>query len=101
MTHTDIPPHLMNEHYDDRYFDVVSALDEARQIFFENNSLSERLAAHTDADQPFLIGETGFGAGRNVVAILSYLASLEQLPSLIVYHSVELDRKSTRLNSSH
>ena len=104
MTHTDIPPHLMNEHYDDRYFDVVSALDEARQIFFENNSLPERLASHATANRPFHIGETGFGAGRNVVALLAYLSEREQVPPLIVYNTVELhpmdpDRMSAILDA--
>ena len=29
-----IPPYLVNEHYDDRYFDVVNAIEEAKHVFF-------------------------------------------------------------------
>jgi hypothetical protein len=34
-----IPPCLVNEHYDDRYFDVVNAIDEAKHIFFRAAAL--------------------------------------------------------------
>ncbi len=85
-----IPPHLMNEHYDDRYFDVVNALDEAQQIFFRHNQLETRLSQHRNLDKPFLIGETGFGAGRVVVSLMDFVARQELGPVNIHYHSVEL-----------
>lgn len=108
MTHTDIPAHLMNEHYDDRYFDVINAMDESRQIFFEYNQLRERLAARHPSAQPFGIGETGFGAGRNVVTLMEYLTELQTsdqtIPAVLAYHSVELhplspDRMSAILDA--
>lgn len=87
--HRAIPAHLLNEHYDDRYFDIVSALDESQHIFFDNSRLAERLSGWP-SELPFSIGETGFGAGRNVIALLEYLARLPRVPGTIRYHSVEL-----------
>ena len=87
--HREIPAHLLNEHYGDRYFDIISALDEAQQIFFDNSLLPARLATLTPTT-PFSIGETGFGAGRNVIALMEYLKRLPRMPTTIRYHSVEL-----------
>ncbi len=61
----DIPSYLLNEHFDDRYFDVVNALDEAQQIYFDNNHILERMARKSVEDEPFFVGETGFGADSN------------------------------------
>ena len=85
-----IPPNLINERFDDRYFDVVSALDEAQQIHFENNHLLQRVAAATAASAPLVIGETGFGVGRIVVALLEYLKHSGRKDVIIEYNSVEL-----------
>lgn len=85
-----IPSYLVNEQFDDRYFDVVNALDEAQQIYFRNNSLIERIVMAKEAGSPFVIGETGFGAGRIVVSLMEFLkeSGLEDIP--IEYNSVEL-----------
>jgi tRNA U34 5-methylaminomethyl-2-thiouridine-forming methyltransferase MnmC len=88
--HMTAPAHLINEHYQDRYFDVVSALDESQQMFFDNNRLPERLGAHASDHTPLRIGETGFGAGRNVISLMEYLDRFQTLPPRIAYHSVEL-----------
>lgn len=85
-----IPSHLVNEHFDDRYFDVVNALDEAQQIYFANNDLIERIAMATKSETPFIIGETGFGAGRVVVAIMEYMKRSDLKNVSIEYNSVEL-----------
>lgn len=65
------PAHLINEHYQDRYFDVVNAVAEAHHVYFEGchilDHLAQRHALH--------IGETGFGAGR---VLLSFLCSLSE-----------------------
>lgn len=90
-----IPPHLVNERFDDRYFDVVNAIDEAQQIYFENNQLLQRLTAATAESAPLVIGETGFGAGRIVVALLEYLKRSGQKDAVIEYNSVELYPIST------
>ncbi|HEX2945654.1 MAG TPA: tRNA (5-methylaminomethyl-2-thiouridine)(34)-methyltransferase MnmD [Clostridia bacterium] len=85
-----IPPYLVNEQFDDRYFDVVNALDEAQQIYFRNNNLIERLNAAKEAGSPFVIGETGFGAGRVVVSLMEFLKESGLKDILIEYNSVEL-----------
>jgi tRNA 5-methylaminomethyl-2-thiouridine biosynthesis bifunctional protein len=85
-----IPAHLVNEHFDDRYFDVVNALDEAQQIYFRHNNLIERIAAGMDSDEPFVIGETGFGAGRLVVSLVEFLEKSELKHIAIEYNTVEL-----------
>ncbi len=85
-----IPTILLNEHFDDRYFDVVNAIDEAQKIYFDYNQLTSRLLEKRCEDAVFLIGETGFGAGRILVALLEYI-KLNNLKNIsIEYNSVEL-----------
>lgn len=85
-----IPSNLVNEHFDDRYFDVVNALDEAQQIYFRNNNLTERIKAAAEAGTPFVIGETGFGAGRVVISLMEFLDESCLKNTTIEYNSVEL-----------
>ncbi len=85
-----IPPYLVNERFDDRYFDVVNALDEAQQIYFRNNNLIERLVLAKEAGSPLVIGETGFGAGRVVVSLMEFLYKSGLKDISIEYNSVEL-----------
>jgi tRNA 5-methylaminomethyl-2-thiouridine biosynthesis bifunctional protein len=84
-----IPVNLMNEHYDDRYFDVVNAIEEARHIFFEGNNLKDRLLSVKEQGV-FRIGETGFGIGRMLVALSHYLEKSALFNVNIQYYSVEL-----------
>ena len=85
-----IPSNLVNEHFDDRYFDVVSALDEAQQIYFRNNNLIERIRMGLQSETPFIIGETGFGAGRVVVALMEFIRKSGMQNVSIEYNTVEL-----------
>lgn len=85
-----IPSYLVNEQFDDRYFDVISALDEAQQIYFRNNNLIERITMGLESKTPFIIGETGFGAGRVVIALLEFLRKSELKDIYVQYNSVEL-----------
>jgi tRNA 5-methylaminomethyl-2-thiouridine biosynthesis bifunctional protein len=85
-----IPSYLVNEQFDDRYFDVVSALDEAQQIYFTNNNLIERITKGIDSKTPFIIGETGFGAGRVVVSLMEFMEKSSLKNVYIEYNSVEL-----------
>lgn len=85
-----IPSNLVNEKFDDRYFDVISALDEAQQIFFKYNNLFERITLGLESKTPFIIGETGFGAGRVVISLMEYLEKNSLKNALIEYNSVEL-----------
>jgi len=86
----EIPPCLVNEQYDDRYFDVVNAIEEAKQIFFQGNRLVETLSAMGPGEKEIRIGETGFGAGRNLVALMDFLEQNNIRDLSITYSSVEL-----------
>lgn len=79
----------MNEHFDDRYFDVFDAIEEARHIYFNGSNLIERLSSICLGNS-FTIGETGFGAGRILVALIDFLdnSGIEKIN--IIYNSVEL-----------
>lgn len=90
-----IPSYLVNEKFDDRYFDVVNALDEAQQIYFRNNNIIERISMRASTGSPFIIGETGFGAGRVVVSLMEFLEKSELKNITIEYYSVELYPMST------
>lgn len=85
-----IPAYLVNEQFDDRYFDVVNALDEAQQIYFRNNNLLERITAGIVSGTPFIIGETGFGAGRVVISLMEFLEKSGLKNISLEYNSVEL-----------
>ena len=85
-----IPPYLVNEHYDDRYFDVVNAIEEAKHIFFRGTGLMEKLSATVPERKEFRIGETGFGAGRLLIALMDFLDDCGITDIAITYNSVEL-----------
>ncbi len=84
------PEYLLNEKFDDIYFDEVDAIDEAQQIYLINNSIIERISKRAENDMPFIIGETGFGAGRLVVSLMQYLDKSSLKNVYIEYNSVEL-----------
>jgi len=81
-----IPSILVNEHYEDRYFDVVNAIHEAKQVFFKGAQILEKLAVQ----DTLIIGETGFGSGRMLLAFLDYLKDNAIANKQIVWNSVEL-----------
>jgi len=85
-----IPAYLVNEHYDDRYFDVVNAIEEAKQIFFHGSGLLDIFSAMGPGRKEFRIGETGFGAGRILIALMDLLDNSNITDLSITYNSVEL-----------
>ena len=85
-----IPPLLVNEHYDDRYFDVVNAIEEAKHIFFQGSGIMDVFSAAGPGRKEFRIGETGFGAGRIVVSLMDFLENCGITDLSITYNSVEL-----------
>ncbi len=87
-----IPSILVNEHYDDRYFDVVNAIHEAKQVFFRGAKILEKLAVQDE----LIIGETGFGSGRMLLAFLDYLKENAIENKRIIWNSVELHPLSTK-----
>ncbi|MBI5666209.1 MAG: tRNA (5-methylaminomethyl-2-thiouridine)(34)-methyltransferase MnmD [Nitrospirae bacterium] len=85
-----IPPYLVNEHYDDRYFDVVNAIEEAKHIYFRGAGIIDALSAAGAGRKEFRIGETGFGAGRLLIAFMDFLDNCGITDLVITYNSVEL-----------
>jgi tRNA U34 5-methylaminomethyl-2-thiouridine-forming methyltransferase MnmC len=85
-----VPPYLVNEHYDDRYFDVVNAIEEAKHIFFQGTGIMDALSAAGPGRKEFRIGETGFGAGRLLIALMDFLDNCGLTDIVITYNSVEL-----------
>jgi tRNA U34 5-methylaminomethyl-2-thiouridine-forming methyltransferase MnmC len=83
-----IPPYLLNEHYDDRYFDVVNAIEEAKHIYFRGCTITDVPAGQRRKE--FRIGETGFGAGRLLIALMDFLEKSAVTGVDITYNSVEL-----------
>lgn len=79
-----IPEYLINEHYNDRFFDVVDAIAEAQYIHIQACGILK-----TKSSQ-FVIGETGFGAGRVLLALLDALNGMAASNLEISYYSVEL-----------
>jgi tRNA U34 5-methylaminomethyl-2-thiouridine-forming methyltransferase MnmC len=85
-----VPPYLLNAHYDDRYFDVVNAIEEAKHIFFQGAGILDILSASGSGRKEFRIGETGFGAGRLLIALMDFLDNSGITDLAITYNSVEL-----------
>jgi len=85
-----IPPHLLNEHYNDRYFDVVDAFQEAKHIHLTGSRITERVKAFAKNGEIFRIGETGFGPGRVFIALMDELESCADLNFKVQYNTVEL-----------
>ncbi len=95
-----IPSHLLNEQYDDRYFDVVNAIEEAKHIFFRGTGIMDILSAAGQGRKEFRIGETGFGAGRLLIALMDFLDKSGITNRAISYNSVELQPiTSSRMES--
>ncbi len=57
---------LRSRRFGDIYFAPDDGLAETRHVFIEGSALSDRFGA--SPDQPFVIGELGFGTGLNLLA---------------------------------
>jgi tRNA 5-methylaminomethyl-2-thiouridine biosynthesis bifunctional protein len=86
----DIPKYLINEHFNDRYFDIINAIEEANYIHFEGNHIIKRLSEKPDIGKILSIGELGFGTGRNVIALTALLNKCGIKNISINFYSVEL-----------
>lgn len=85
-----IPSLLLNSHYNDRYFDVVNAVYESKQVFFKGTELLEKIQNSNTVPKQIIIGETGFGPGRNLISLIDYLNESEFKNVEIHYNTVEL-----------
>lgn len=78
----------LSQQFDDYYFSKVNGLEETQYIYLEHNRLPERFAA-LDAEQSFVIGETGFGTGLNFLASWALWRKLAHQESQLHFISVE------------
>lgn len=64
--------HPFSTRYNDVYFSRTSGLDESEHVFIHGNNLPERWQQLDLTESTFVIGETGFGSGRNFLLAWSY-----------------------------
>lgn len=65
---------------------MIDAFEESKHIYIEGTNLLERLYKQ----KKLTIGETGFGAGRNLLVLLKILSETKLKEKEIIYNSVEL-----------
>ncbi|WP_163558030.1 bifunctional tRNA (5-methylaminomethyl-2-thiouridine)(34)-methyltransferase MnmD/FAD-dependent 5-carboxymethylaminomethyl-2-thiouridine(34) oxidoreductase MnmC [Halomonas sp. NO4] len=80
-------PHSMQ--FDDVYFSAQDGRAETEHVFIDGNRLGERFAAWTAA-RPFVIGETGFGTGLNMLCAWARFDA--QAPRAARLHLVSVER---------
>lgn len=84
-------PELNNPHFNDCYFSYDEGVEEALYVFIDGNGLPGEFSQSV----PVAIGETGFGTGLNLMALLSVISS-DKRPESVHFISVEkfpLDKK--------
>ncbi|MCM2130018.1 bifunctional tRNA (5-methylaminomethyl-2-thiouridine)(34)-methyltransferase MnmD/FAD-dependent 5-carboxymethylaminomethyl-2-thiouridine(34) oxidoreductase MnmC [Larsenimonas rhizosphaerae] len=74
--------------YGDVYFSREDGLEETRHVFIHHNHLPERLA-DWDESRPFVIGETGFGSGLNMLCACACFEQYAQPTARLHLVSVE------------
>lgn len=74
--------------FDDFYFSTDNGLEESRYVFQEANQLPERFQ-NGQLEQPFIIGETGFGTGLNFISTWQSWLELEQPKRPLHFFSIE------------
>jgi tRNA 5-methylaminomethyl-2-thiouridine biosynthesis bifunctional protein len=79
-------PELNNEHFEDCYFSYDDGLSEALYVFIDGNGLPSRIKPN----RPFVVGETGFGTGLNLLALLHALRKENIVDFKLYFFSVEL-----------
>lgn len=81
--------------YNDPYFSRQDGMAESRYVFLEGNRLAERFR-DMQADQYFVIGETGFGTGLN--CLLAAQQFLEVAPAGARLHLVSVEKHPLNRN---
>ncbi|GHB20779.1 FAD-dependent 5-carboxymethylaminomethyl-2-thiouridine(34) oxidoreductase MnmC [Salinicola rhizosphaerae] len=76
-------------HYDDVYFSRQDGLEETHFVFLEHNALASRLADWS-RERAFVIGETGFGTGLNMLC--AWACFDENAPSAARLHLVSTEK---------
>jgi tRNA 5-methylaminomethyl-2-thiouridine biosynthesis bifunctional protein len=85
-----IPDLLLNPRFNDRYFDVVDAVYEAKRIHIGNARIVERIKERTKEGKKVIIGETGFGVGRLLIALMASLDEAGVRGARVDYCTVEM-----------
>jgi len=75
--------------YDDSYFMPGRGVEESRTVFIEASDLPRRFAALPD-DGLFVLGETGFGTGLNVLLVAEYFERHAPPTARLHVYSAEL-----------
>ncbi len=78
-------PEMNNDYYDDCYFSYDDGLEEALYVFVDGNGFPERMREK----KTLTVGETGFGTGLNLLALLKSLKEDKVSSFSIDYYSVE------------
>ncbi|MGQ4276315.1 bifunctional tRNA (5-methylaminomethyl-2-thiouridine)(34)-methyltransferase MnmD/FAD-dependent 5-carboxymethylaminomethyl-2-thiouridine(34) oxidoreductase MnmC [Pseudidiomarina sp. E22-M8] len=74
--------------FDDIYFNNENGLAETNYVFLKHNDLTTRWQTHRD--RPFVIAESGFGTGLNLLACWQLL--LEQAPTDLRLHFISFEK---------
>ncbi len=77
-----------NPHYNDCYFSSQSGLEESLYVFIEGNCIPEGLKTRNQ----LIIGETGFGTGLNLLALIKSVLDFQSAKTDITidFYTVEL-----------
>ncbi|RUO30488.1 FAD-dependent 5-carboxymethylaminomethyl-2-thiouridine(34) oxidoreductase MnmC [Aliidiomarina sanyensis] len=82
-----------SEGFGDIYFTRAQGIAESRYVFLSGNQLASRFRHH-QSTQPFVIAETGFGTGLNV--LLASALFLQEAPADALLHFVSVERYPLR-----
>jgi len=85
----------LSTQFDDVYFSAHDGRAETEHVFLGGNRLAERFAAWTAA-RPFVIGETGFGTGLNMLCAWACFDA--HAPREARLHLVSVERHPLRLD---
>lgn len=89
-----------NLDYGDVYFSDAGGIAETRHVFIDGNNLEDRLS--TTNNKEFVILETGFGTGSNLITLMDFYNKLEQQKTNISFLSFELNPLTIEdLKNSH
>lgn len=79
---------LVHTGFDDVYFNPAGGLGESRHVFLAGNQLAARFSALSPGDT-FVIGEAGFGTGRNFLAAWRLFTERAPAGANLTYHAFE------------
>lgn len=79
---------LIHADYDDVYFHPTDGMGESIHVFLKGNELARRFEALRPGDV-FVIGEAGFGVGRNFLSTWRLFAQRAPKGAVLHYHAFE------------